>query len=112
MKTLLSPKSLVSFSIVSTPNIQRFYFRAFNISIDCFIATNFEPKLELSTVFFRFDYQMIGALFKNIRILVVDIWVIWSTPLSPTKKHDIWTSRPLASFYLWVNTSLRKDIVL
>ena len=40
----------------------------------------YDPKVEVSTIFSRFDYHMIGVLFKSMKILVLNIQVIWSPP--------------------------------
>ena len=49
---------------IGTPIILSLYLNPLIISTATFIATNSEPKVEVSTVRCAFEYQMIGALFK------------------------------------------------
>ena len=64
---IIVAKFLVSLTIISIPNIQSLHFNPFNIYAARFIPTNYEPKVEVPTVFFRFEYHIIGTLFRNIR---------------------------------------------
>jgi hypothetical protein len=52
------------------PNICNLYHKASISSTAILIATNSEPKVEVSTVFFALENQIMGAQFKNIRIPV------------------------------------------
>jgi len=52
------------------PNILNLYRSASIISTAVFIATNSDPNVDVSTVDCAFEYQIIGAEFRYIRITV------------------------------------------
>ena len=59
-----------------------------------FIATNSAPKADDSTVVFRLENQIIGALFKKIKYPVRDCLVAFSPALSESTYRHKSTSFP------------------
>jgi hypothetical protein len=51
-----------------TPNILNLYLRLSINSTAMRAATNSEPNVDVSTVFWHFEYQMMGALLQKIII--------------------------------------------
>ena len=61
---------------IGMPIIQGLYHNACIISVAVFAAINSDPKVDVSTVFCRFEYQIIGAQHANNNIPVCDRRVI------------------------------------
>ena len=55
-----------------TPIIRTLYLRVISFSVAILSTTYSEPKIELSHVFFFFEYLNIGAIHRKIRIPVCD----------------------------------------
>ena len=72
---LLSQNIFVGPSI-GMPIIQSLYRNACIISVAVFAAINSDPKVDVSTVFCRFEYHIIGARHTNDNTPVCDHRVI------------------------------------
>jgi hypothetical protein len=66
------------------------------MSIAVFVAQNLEPKVEVSTVFWRFEYYKIGALFTKRITPVCEHRVALQPAWSESTKQDVTTPFPLS----------------
>ena len=60
------------------------------------MAMDSEPKVDDSTVFWRFEKKTLGDLFTKMRIPVWDLLVILHPAWSESTKHEVVTGLPLA----------------
>ena len=72
------------------------YLKASISSTDCFMAMNSEPKVDDSTVFWRFEKKTMGDLFTKMRTPVCDLLVTLHPAWSASTKHEVVTGLPLA----------------
>ena len=61
---------------IGTPNILNLYLNAVISSTAFFMAVNYDPNVDVSTQFCLLLYHIMGALFTNMRIPVIDLLVV------------------------------------
>ena len=61
---------------IGTPNILNLYFNAVISSTAFFMAVNYDPNVDVSTQFYLLLYHIMGALFTNMRIPVINLLVV------------------------------------
>ena len=89
----LSQKTLQG-PYIGTPNMRSLYRRAISISTSTRIATNSEPKVLASTLFWRFENYIIGAILRYTSMPVCERRVVNSPAWAASTNALIWTLRP------------------